>query len=110
MFLPDLVGQTGEYAQWRLDLRPTADANFDEVVNATDLALLASGFGSTDQNYNVGDFDGNGAINATDLAILAANFGFSAPTGALVPEPATLGLLGLGGLALLKRRAKRAEN
>lgn len=100
--LPDLVNQgEGEYAQWRLDLRPIADANFDMVVNGTDLAILKANFGSSGvQDYNRGDFDGNGVINATDLAILKSNFGYSAPTGSEVPEPMTLGMLGLGGLCL----------
>ena len=59
----------------------------------------SSGLGYADGNANCDDL-----INATDLAILAANFGYIAPAGA-VPEPITMSLLSIGGLALLRRRS-----
>ena len=79
------------------------DFNLDGLVNATDLALMGSNFGSAGMLYGNGNANCDDVINATDLAILADNFGFAAPPTA-VPEPATVGLMMLGGLMLLRRR------
>jgi hypothetical protein len=49
-----------------------------------------------------GDFDGDGDVDLDDLSSLAGNWQYGV-TGA-VPEPATIGLLTLGGLAMLRRR------
>jgi hypothetical protein len=43
-------------------------------------------------------------VDINDLGILAANYGSNWPPPSSVPEPATLGLLCLGGLALIRRR------
>ena len=65
----------------------TAPAGFDE-------AALSSG----------GPFDGN--VSQNELNDVLLNWGNTAEaTGSAVPEPATSALLGLGGLALLRRRA-----
>jgi len=97
------------------------DANDDDLVNGTDLALLAANFGAnSSMNWNTGDFNGDGTVNGTDLALLAGNFGFNgtiaseAPIGmsieeayaaiGVVPEPTSLALLSLGGLMLVRRR------
>jgi probable HAF family extracellular repeat protein len=81
------------------------DFNLDGLINATDLAIMNPNFGLGAMLYGNGNGNCDDLINATDLAILAANFGYAAPTGT-VPEPTTMGLLALGGLALLKRRQK----
>ena len=79
------------------------DFNLDGFVNATDLAIMQPSFGLGPKLYADGNANCDTVVNGTDLAILAANIGFAAPTGA-VPEPLTLGLLGLGSVALLRRR------
>ena len=81
------------------------DFNLDGYVNATDLALMQPSFGLTGIGWAGGNANCDDVVNATDLALLAENIGFAAPTGA-VPEPVALALLGIGGVALLRRRSR----
>ncbi|MEM6333982.1 MAG: PEP-CTERM sorting domain-containing protein [Planctomycetota bacterium] len=85
------------------------DANLDQMVDTSDLAILAANFETAVGSYGLADYNIDGTVNTSDLAILAANFGFdgTAPplvAAAAVPEPATLALIGLGGVAALVRR------
>ena len=53
-----------------------ADPNHDGLVNVTDLAILAAGFGSAGgTTFEQGDLNRDDVISATDLAILDAHFG-----------------------------------
>jgi autotransporter-associated beta strand protein len=105
------------------------DSDLDGKVNVADLANLAGNFGKTSgQVWINGDFDYNGNVNVADLADLAGNFGkdldsagfgsggatpaaltanAAAVSGAAVPEPTTLGLVGLGAVGLLAPRRRR---
>ncbi len=81
-----------------------ADFNLDGAVDAGDLALLGGSFGvAGDWGWATGDANGDGMIDAGDLALLGANFGTIVHP---IPEPMTVSLLTLGGLAMLRNRRR----
>ncbi|MEM7806637.1 MAG: dockerin type I domain-containing protein [Planctomycetota bacterium] len=89
------------------------DANGDGTVDLADFGILRANFGSTSGTFMTGDFNGDGNVDLADFGILRANFGTSSGSdiaaldawySTVVPEPTTLALAGLGGLALLRRR------
>ena len=63
------------------------------------------------------DFNGDGRVDLDDFAILRANWqaeaasagDYSVDCGAPIPEPTTLGMLVLGGLAVLRRHRSARE-
>ena len=77
------------------------DADNDGDVDDDDLSLLLANWGSETAGCTKGEFSGVPPVNDDDLSLLLANW-----TGATtaVPEPMTIGLVGLGSLALLRRR------
>jgi hypothetical protein len=82
------------------------DTNADGVVDAADYIALKRNFGlGSGATRPQGNFDGDGDADCADLQILMGAMsggGTSAP--AVTPEPATLSLLALGGLAMIRRR------
>ena len=74
------------------------DFNGDGAVDGVDFGLWQAG---------AGDADGDGDVDGVDFGIWQANYGTTAEAGATaIPEPATLGFLIIGGLALLIRKHK----
>jgi len=77
------------------------DADRNGKVDFQDYLALESTFGSNVTPGTGADFDKNGIVDFQDYLALEANFGFGTVAA---PEPMTLSLLGLGGLALIRRR------
>ena len=92
------------------------DTDGDWDIDGNDLSTFTGHFGTTSPTGGlVGDFDGDGDVDLDDFAAMRKGFGFGVPPGAPVsapdathaPEPATLCLLALGGLAVLRRRGRK---
>lgn len=83
------------------------DANFDGVVDADDLGLLAQNWQGSGRTFQQGDFTGDGLVDVRDLSILASHWfqtDLSSPGGAPIPEPSGAVLLvTLGGLFVRRR-------
>ncbi len=96
-------GTTFSGDDWLRILYP-GDANSDHRIDATDLQLLARNWKRSGKTWDGGDFTGDGNIDIHDLSILARNWAPGTTGGSLVPEPATLSLLAVGCVALIRRR------
>ncbi len=89
------------------------DADLDLDVDVNDLLAWQGSFGTTGNDHTTGDWDGDGDCDVNDLLAWQGQFGFSianptAPGGSsTVPEPATMSLLALGGIAAVIRRRRK---
>jgi len=97
------------------------DLNGDNSVDPADGGIFGTYFGNSPASFGYtlytwmeGDLNGDGAVDPADGGIFASNFPgtFNAGNGPLpggvsaVPEPASLGLLAVGAVSLLRRRRK----
>jgi hypothetical protein len=79
----------GEYTGWY-----NGDFNYDGVIDGSDYTLIDNAFNT------------QGAQLSIEIASATAQIAGSAATG--VPEPATLGLIGIASLGMLSQRRQRA--
>jgi hypothetical protein len=108
------------------------NANLTDHVDVGDLAILGSHYDTAHahpgQHWQTADFTGDGFVDVGDLAVLGANYnqadtnwtvagqvniaatpGAGAGSSSAVPEPASIVLLGLGGIFLAARRFRRGR-
>lgn len=79
------------------------DVDGDGYVGADDLVTVLTNWAQPNMSRGQGDVTGDTYVGADDYVEVLTYWGTSTPTEAM-PEPATLGLVVLGGLALLRRR------
>jgi len=77
------------------------DADRDGDVDDDDLSLLLANWGG-DVDCTKGEFSGTPPVEDDDLSLLLANW--TGSQDAAVPEPAMVGLVALGALAMLRRK------
>jgi len=85
-----------------------ADTDLDGEVGYTDYVAARDGFGSAEADWFGGDLNFDGRTDHLDYLILKQSYGQTVTgAGSEIPEPATLGLLAVGGLAAIRRRSRR---
>jgi len=87
------------------------DVDGDGIVGTSDIAFVKSHAGTTPPAGTIGDVDFDGIVGTGDIAIVKSRAGTSLPApgaalGAVVPEPASLSLLGAMGLLALGRKRR----
>jgi len=96
-----------------MNLNP-ADGNLDGATDVSDRIIWNTNNFTEGTTFQTGDYNGDGATDVSDRIIWNSN-NFTEATvtpGAIdatttpIPEPATLTLLALGGLAMIRRRRK----
>jgi len=86
------------------------DFNGDGLVGNEDLDILLANWGGVGGSAAVGDANGDDLIDNADLQLVLSNWGRSNAGGAAnaanatIPEPGSLALLLVGGLAISRRR------
>ena len=80
------------------------DVNGDGFVGESDLSTIITYWGQSGLVREFGDLNGNGVVDGPDYSEVISYWNPSPPEPTGTPEPAALGLLLLGGLALLRRR------
>lgn len=90
------------------------DTDIDGDVDLSDLSTVAANYGSGVGHWAIGDFDGDGDVDLSDLGALAAHYGAGESQAfadfeslASIPEPAAVGLLAAGWMAMGMRRNSR---
>jgi len=101
------------YVNVIIALPTMGDTNGNDIVDDTDYDNLVAQFGGP-PGANSADFNNDGVVDLIDFSLQRENFGFGVLSAApemgslaAVPEPATLSLLALGAMAMLKRRRRR---
>ena len=78
------------------------DADCNGAVSLADVNIISANWGALVATWDMGDFVQDGAITLADVNAISANWAQS-----YTPEPTTMLLLGLGGIAALLRRRRR---
>ena len=93
------------------------DVNGDGDVDLADVGYFEAQFGMSGLpvppvDLNSADLDADGDVDLHDLVFIRDGFGFVTPEApaAATPEPATMTVLAIGGLLVLRRRRLRINS
>ena len=87
--------------------RMAGDVNHDGWVDDDDLSILLANWGGESGEWTLGELSGTIPVDDDDLSLLLANWTGPEPSGAAVPEPCTILLLGSGAALLVGRIRRR---
>ena len=110
----DIVGISEVRMVFDPDPSVPGDVDGDGNVDLADMGIFEAQFGmsglSLPPGENSPDLDADGDVDLDDLVFIRDNFGFVTPAApaAATPEPATMTVLAIGGLAVLRRRRRKA--
>ena len=77
------------------------DINRDHIVDQADYTVWYNHYGQTPATWSDGDVTGDNIVDQADYTVWYNHYG---QTGGNVPEPMTMALLAIGGVALLRRK------
>ena len=100
------AGAMAGYASFSIVPEPVpGDVDGDGWVAGSDLSIIITYWGQTGLGREFGDLNGNGTVDGPDYSEVITYWGTGSPPEppSGIPEPATLGLLLIGGLALSTR-------
>ena len=105
--LTSFLGQTVAATDTLVRYTRLGDANLDGTTGLGDFSLLGANYNQAG-GWSKGDFNYDGTVGLGDFSLLAANYNQTAPASlarpGAVPEPATLSLIGVAALGLVRRR------
>ncbi len=104
-------GAAGDLLRYLVNGPLAGDLDGDGFVGINDLNIVlgAWNLSVTAGDPLAGDPSGDGFVGIEDLNLVLGNWNAGSPPGEVgnIPEPAAAALLGLGGLAVLRRRQNR---
>lgn len=103
------VGEGLRAVRITLHAQLDGDCDLDGDVDGDDLGVIEAGLNLSGAAWADGDVTFDGTVDHFDYLLWKANAGESVPGGA-IPEPATLALLSLGGLLVIRLRQWRRQS